>query len=479
LIGRHGEARAELEAALEALPDHTAPEATALKFELAADAFLAAEFDECRARLREAITQAEAHGDAPTIAAATGLLAAGLYLSDDFDGARATLDRALELLAALDETGLGAHLNAQSWTGLGAISLGRLDEGIDVLDRTISAAEATGQGHLSALMRTSQSLALIWKGDLARAAEQLEAAVEASILTANPVFLTWGLSLSAWATSIRGDVPAALELADRGARAAPDIADPVSATAFCFFGEAWLAAGEPQRARDEVLAHAGGPELARVERGFRAHPYELLTRAELELGDPDAAGRWSQLARESATGPGIPGREADAARAEAVVALARDEHGRACELAREALASATAGGLRIDEGSARILLGRALAAAGSREEAVEELSRARAELEALGAGRPADAAARELRRLGVRVTRSGRQVDGAASGALAQLSSREREIAELVAAGRRNREIAETLFLSVRTVEGHLARIFRKLEVESRTQLGALVRDQT
>ena len=60
-------------------------------------------------------------------------------------------------------------------------------------------------------------------------------------------------------------------------------------------------------------------------------------------------------------------------------------------------------------------------------------------------------------------------------GGLAGLSSREREIAELVAAGQRNREIADSLFLSVRTVEGHLARTFRKLEVSTRTQLAALV----
>jgi DNA-binding NarL/FixJ family response regulator len=117
-------------------------------------------------------------------------------------------------------------------------------------------------------------------------------------------------------------------------------------------------------------------------------------------------------------------------------------------------------------------VGRALTAK-DKEAARDELERARDELAEIGAGHYADAAARELRGLGVRVSRSERQPTN--GGELSGLSSREREIAELVAAGRRNREIADSLFLSVRTVEGHLARTFRKLDVSTRTQLAALV----
>ena len=51
------------------------------------------------------------------------------------------------------------------------------------------------------------------------------------------------------------------------------------------------------------------------------------------------------------------------------------------------------------------------------------------------------------------------------------LTPQELQIAILVAEGRRNREIADTLFLSLRTVESHLSRVFRKLGVDSRTQL--------
>ncbi|ORA14225.1 LuxR family transcriptional regulator [Mycobacterium arosiense ATCC BAA-1401 = DSM 45069] len=57
-------------------------------------------------------------------------------------------------------------------------------------------------------------------------------------------------------------------------------------------------------------------------------------------------------------------------------------------------------------------------------------------------------------------------------------SSRERQIVMLVAAGLSNRQIADRLVISVRTVEGHLYRIFTKLGIKSRDQLIALTRTE-
>jgi DNA-binding CsgD family transcriptional regulator len=51
------------------------------------------------------------------------------------------------------------------------------------------------------------------------------------------------------------------------------------------------------------------------------------------------------------------------------------------------------------------------------------------------------------------------------------LTRREREIAHLVANGQTSREVAESCFLSVRTVENHLARIYDKLGVRGRNEL--------
>jgi len=55
-----------------------------------------------------------------------------------------------------------------------------------------------------------------------------------------------------------------------------------------------------------------------------------------------------------------------------------------------------------------------------------------------------------------------------------RLTDREKQIAEKIVEGFRNKEIAERLFLSERTVKSHINRIFRKLEVTSRSQLVSL-----
>ena len=50
------------------------------------------------------------------------------------------------------------------------------------------------------------------------------------------------------------------------------------------------------------------------------------------------------------------------------------------------------------------------------------------------------------------------------------LTEREREVLELLAQGLNNKDIAQKLYLSVRTVEGHLANIYGKLHVKTRTE---------
>jgi DNA-binding CsgD family transcriptional regulator len=54
-----------------------------------------------------------------------------------------------------------------------------------------------------------------------------------------------------------------------------------------------------------------------------------------------------------------------------------------------------------------------------------------------------------------------------------ELTATERRVAELAAAGITNREIARAVFMSEKTVEAHIARVYRKLGIHSRAELGA------
>lgn len=60
-----------------------------------------------------------------------------------------------------------------------------------------------------------------------------------------------------------------------------------------------------------------------------------------------------------------------------------------------------------------------------------------------------------------------------------ELTESERQIAELVASGRSNRQVAETLFLSPKTVSASLARVYRKLGVSTRTEMAARLRGES
>jgi DNA-binding NarL/FixJ family response regulator len=155
------------------------------------------------------------------------------------------------------------------------------------------------------------------------------------------------------------------------------------------------------------------------------------------------------------------------------VLLGHGDHDGVTELTAEAIALADAAGNPLLSGRSRALSGLASAAAGQHARAIAELERAHEQLSACGAFREADAAALELRRLGRRVPRRARPQETRPG--LPALSSREREVAAQVAAGKTNREVGAALFLSEKTIESHLGRIYNKLDVHSRAALAALI----
>lgn len=123
-----------------------------------------------------------------------------------------------------------------------------------------------------------------------------------------------------------------------------------------------------------------------------------------------------------------------------------------------------------EEARARTRRGRNLLVHGDQAGASVLLG-ALADFEALGASGDGAGVRAILRHHGVPLPypwRGGRRSYGD------QLSPREAQVARLASAGRTNREIADALFLSPRTVEGHLSSARRKLGAGSRKELATL-----
>jgi DNA-binding NarL/FixJ family response regulator len=125
---------------------------------------------------------------------------------------------------------------------------------------------------------------------------------------------------------------------------------------------------------------------------------------------------------------------------------------------------------RLEHARALIDLGAALRAAGKRRDAREPLLDGLA-LAARCGGLALETRARsELAAVGVRPRATDRS--GAES-----LTPSELRVARLAAEGSTNREIAQTLFVTEKTVETHLGRAFRKLDISSRRQLRDVLAD--
>jgi ATP/maltotriose-dependent transcriptional regulator MalT len=133
-------------------------------------------------------------------------------------------------------------------------------------------------------------------------------------------------------------------------------------------------------------------------------------------------------------------------------------------LYREALDRRGRTRVRVGRARAHLLYGEWLRRENRRIDAREQLRAAHQLFAAMGADGFAERAARELRATGERVRKRTTETP-------ARLTARETQIAQLAGDGQSNPEIAVQLFMSPRTVEYHLHKVFTKLDISSRNQL--------
>jgi DNA-binding CsgD family transcriptional regulator len=183
-----------------------------------------------------------------------------------------------------------------------------------------------------------------------------------------------------------------------------------------------------------------------------------LAEAYVAVGRPDEARRISAWLMGIGVRLGRPALTGDAHRIDALAGAWDGDLDGAAESARAAVAAHRSSPLRGEQARSLLALGRIERRRKARRQAREALTQAR-ELAAGMGHRPLLAEIdQELPRLASKRSPAG-------------LTAAEQRVAELIAGGATNREAAAALFVSVRTVETHVASIYRKLGVRSRAQL--------
>jgi DNA-binding NarL/FixJ family response regulator len=330
------------------------------------------------------------------------------------------------------------------------------------LDRAQERARAKGsaQGLYADLMFSC--LAHLRRGELADAIQNGADAIEGIEL--------WGggqigrVTRAGWLAAAQveaGDLDGAERTLARGAPPDGKAPDLIGWHRFTFMSaraSLLLARGDPRGSLEVILeaAHRFEPRSLRWL-GWRSHAAQCLT---LLADEPERAVKLVEADMRLARQWGAPGSLGAALRTRGLVL--GDQGGE--DSLREAVAVLDGSICKLEHAKALVELGAMLRRAARRREA-RELSRSGLELaRSCGAARLAARAEDELRAAGASprdVIRSG--VD--------ELTVSERRVARMAAEGMSNKQIAQTLFVTVKTVETHLHRTYQKLDVSSRAQL--------
>ena len=391
---------------------------------------------------------------------------------------------------------LDVEMTARTLRGLALVTLGRLGEGLALLDEGAAAASsgelvdplAIGSCHCNMIIACERARDF---DRVAQWCERLEAYAERT--GQRPVL---GLCRAHRGTvrTVAGDWAGAEQDLTWAAATLVDVRPPLAAYAAARLAELRRRQGRTREAH-ALLDHADGDALGALGRAALAFDdgdltvalgqldrylgrtagnaplegaaaWELLVPVHLGRGESDAAGTAYECLAEVAAIVDAPPFLAAERLAAARLALDGGDHDRAVRAADEAVERFAGTGLPWEAAEARVELARALSTGGRDDAARGEAERAAAELTALGATVAADRARTVARSLGARPT--GR----------AGLTRRELEVLGLVAGGLSNRQIADELVVSEHTVHRHVANVFTKLGVSSRAAAVAAAADQ-
>ena len=326
-------------------------------------------------------------------------------------------------------------------------------------EQVVGYARETGALSLLPSALTFRADALIYAGRFADASDLLDEAEALGNATGSPPHPAVAVILAAH----RGREEPALELNEalvRNAEAG---------------GLGWLlAVAGYSRA---VLFNGLGQYPAALEAALEAARYEDLAVLQWTLGELVEA-----AARAGADTVAAEARDRLAARtrvvdtswargAQAVADALAGPAGPVEEYYREAIEQFAATRLSLQLARARLLYGEWLRRENRRGDARDQLRAAHEAFIAMGAEGFAERAGREL-------AATGETVRKRTLGIRQELTSQEAQIARLAVAGRTNPEIGAVLFLSPRTVEWHLRKVFTKLGISSRRELASALRDR-
>lgn len=240
-----------------------------------------------------------------------------------------------------------------------------------------------------------------------------------------------------------------------------------AALAWCMLGHAARVGGDPHRAREAILTAGGGQELALLQPSIRPGQLDALVSVSVVTGDLEQAGRWAEQAAREAKLLGLGGQRAAALCGKATLAEHRGDPAEAIRLLDAAVAEYARLGLRLWEAYALLRTAALAGQMGEHSRATALLQRARHIAVEGGARLLTDLS--ELVRLGAG------EEEPVLPEELAALTTRELEVAGLVADGLSNQDIASRLHLSRRTVETRLSTIYRKTALPSRSALAGFM----